>query len=94
MYAVPLGKQGLAQMALWTEGSSAIQPFLRESEIHILYREIKFKKFKKKRKFPRTGIEPVTFRLYVSITAERDIQLHHRGFDCDDLLQSFHASTL
>lgn len=34
---------------------------------------------------PQTGIEPVTFRLYVYITAERDIQLHHRGFDCEGL---------
>lgn len=26
----------------------------------------------------------VTFRLYVYITAKRDIQLHHRGFNCED----------
>ena len=32
--------------------------------------------------FPSTGIEPVTFRFMIyAITAERDSQLHHKGFD-------------
>ena len=40
-------------------------------------------KSKKESAIPRAGIEPATFRLYVSITAERHIQLDHRGLTCD-----------
>ena len=42
---------------------------------------IRQKKPKKEDLLPRAGIEPATFRLYVyTITAERHIQLDHRGF--------------
>ena len=52
-------------------------------------------KSKKESAIPRAGIEPATFRLYVSITAERHIQLDHRGLTCDSRRESMtHESVL